>query len=390
MTKVTLISDYTRQFPDPLNDRQDGQALNVTHYVLLCRAKYIPSDIPKDPNPREQDTDKSIYRDVKASLLQESDPTFHLKNKGITLIAHSVHISPTDKRMIELGFMEGDGIVDGAHTYQIIQENKEECPDNQYVKIEVLTGIPEYYIEPIAEGLNTAVQVQQMSLQNLAGRFNWIKDTLKGMPYERDISYKENEDGEFSVRDIVSFMTLFNIDEYTDGKHPKIAYTSKAACLELFKNKEESFRKLAPVLKDILELYDYIHLNGRSLYNRIIKGKGGKLAFYEKKKRKPTRLCFTGAEVEQKLLDGALYPIMGAFRFLLEQKKGQSVFSWKVGSFEKVKTIFDEIGADLINLTKNTSDSRAKNPNAIGKDDNHWDNLYKTVALEYLQKTVKH
>jgi hypothetical protein len=47
-----------------------------------------------------------------------------------------------------------------------------------------------------------------------------------------------------------------------------------------------------------------------------------------------------------------------------------------------------KFGADMINSTKITSDSRAKNPNAIGKDEGHWDGLYKTVAIEYLQDQI--
>ena len=96
-----------------------------------------------------------------------------------------------------------------------------------------------------------------------------------------------------------------------------------------------------------------------------------------------------GAEADQKLYDGALYPILGAMRFLVEQKPGQDVYSWKLISFKKVKEFFDEIAPELIATTYNTSVTYGLKPNPIGKDENHWDNLYKTVALHYLSNYSK-
>ncbi len=384
MKSIFLRTEFNRRFPDPLNKSDQDEPTSIEHYILLCRAVDIPPGIPTAPNPREQDTDKTIYQEVKKSLLSEADPTFHLKNKGITIIAHKVDYS-NHKDGLEVFFNEDDGIVDGAHTYTIIVDNKDECPHNQFVKLEILTAIPRSFVEPIAQGLNTAVQVQTMSLANLGKRFEWIKEILNKTPYASEIAYKENEDGEFTIRDIISLMTLFNIESYPDGStHPKVAYVSKAKALEDYLKSQNSFEKLSLILKDILELHDYVHLKGRGLYNEKYKGKGGRLAFYQTRK-KGYRLVFTRKETPSMLYDGALYPILGAFRYLVGQKPGNGHFSWKVGSFEEVKKIFDKVGADMINSTKGKSDSTGRNPNAIGKDDGHWENLYKTVALAYFE-----
>lgn len=389
MKKIFLKTEFNRRYPDPLNKLDEENSINVEHHIVTCRAVDLPPDIPKDPNPRSQDTDKTIYKEVQKSLLNEADPSFHLKNKGITIIAHQVEYSPNRDGM-EVYFKEGEGMVDGAHTYQIIQDNKQDCPANQFVKLEILTGIPKSYVEPIAQGLNTAVQVQTMSLANLGKRFEWIKAILDKTPFGKEIAYRENDDGEYTIRDVISFMTLFNVDLFADGSaHPKIAYTSKGSTLDLYLENQKSFEKMAPILKDILEFHDYVHLKGREHYNRVYQGKGGKLAFYQTRQRGKYKLVFTGIETQSKLYDGGLYPILGAFRYLVEQKPGSDSFSWKVGSLENVKKLFDKIGADIINSTKSTSDSRGRNPNAIGKDDTHWGNLYKTVALAYLEGNKK-
>lgn len=388
MKTVTFKARFSRRFPDPLN-REDQEGMDhIEHHILLCRATEIPSGIPTDPNPRAQKTDKTIYKRVRESLLMESDPTpsFHLKNKGITILAQSLEYLG-DKESVEIKFEEGDGIVDGAHTYTIILENQKECSADQYVKIEAITGLPKFMTEPIAEGLNTAVQVQQMSLANLGKKFQWIEETLKDEPYATKIAYKENEDGEFTIREIVSLLTLFNIDRYPDeSNHPKVAYISKEKSLEEYLDNEASYKKLRPIVKDILSLYDYIQLHARKLYNEEYKGKGGALAFYQTRKRGKYILTFSEEQTESKLFDGALYPILGAFRFLVEEDPKEHVYRWKIGSLAGVIKFFNKIGGSLIYVTKNTSDNRGKNPNAIGKDDGHWDNLYKTVAYAYVTK----
>jgi len=391
MKTINLIAEYSRRYPDPLNRIATDPPLNIEHHVLLCPAAKLSCDIPKDPNPREQNIDKALYKEVKESLLNEQDPTFHLKNKGITVIAHSVSYSE-DKKNIQVTFKNGDGIVDGAHTFEIVKSNQEECPETQFVKIELLTGISVDMIESIAQGLNTAVQVQEMSLANLGRKFEWIKTTLENEPYEGQIAYKENEEGAFSARDIVAYLTLFNIgiDEFKEKgsggtRHPKEAYSSKAACLKLFKKHPESYEKMQPILKDILQLRDIIDLEGRELYNKKYSGRGGGLAFYKSRKRGKYQFYFAGKESKHQLHDGALMPLMGAFRFLVTENTTDGNFKWKTESFKGVVDLWRRVGADMINTTKITSDSRSKNPNAIGKDEGHWDSLYKTVALEYLQ-----
>jgi len=384
MKSLIFQPHFSRRYPDPLNSTSVDEDYDIQHYIFICQVIKIPSDIPTTPNPRDQNVYKNIYKEIRSSLIQE-EPTFHLKNKGITIVAKSVKHNETDKSYT-VKFGDEDGIVDGGHTYRIIQESIEECPEEQFVKIEILTGLDKDLIVDIARGLNTSVQVQQMSLENLKKSFDWIKLELNDTTYAKRIAYKENEEGDFTIRDIISFMTLFNIDLFPerDG-HPKVAYTSKEECLNKYIKNEASYKKLRPILKDILELYDYIQYNCGKLYNSKYEGKAGKLKFFQDKKRSKFQFIFINKESKLKLFDGALYPILGAFRCLIEKNPKDGTYRWKTKSFTKVKELFDVVGGDLINVTKNTSDNRGRNPNAIGKDESNWDNLYKTVALAYFQ-----
>lgn len=392
LQKVLIKTDYTRKYPDPLNQDVSGDPYNIEHHILVSRAIDVPSGIPKDPNPREQRIDYGIYRKVRESLEDADDLSFHLKNKGITILAHKVDYSP-DKRVATVYLSEGDGIADGAHTYEIIlaAQGNETCPDGQYIKFEVITGIPREMRVDITGGLNTAVQVQPASLANLEGQFEWVKETLKDMPYANEIAYKQNEDAAYDIRDILGLLTLFNVNKFSNIKHPREAYVSKAKCLDMYLEDPDSFKMLKPLLKDILYLHDYVHVRGKERYNAVKGGRAGKMTgiYTERRKRGKHTFHFMGAEADQKLYDGALYPILGAMRFLVEQKPGQDVYSWKLISFKKVREFFDEIAPELIATTYNTSVTYGLKPNPIGKDENHWDNLYKTVALHYLSNYSK-
>jgi hypothetical protein len=388
--KAIIKAQYSRRYPDPLNRSSDGDSLNIEHNILVSRAIDVPAGISKAPNPRVQRTDRGIYKEVRESLDNTADLSFHLKNKGITILAHRVEYGE-DKKTVDVYLGENDGIVDGAHTYQIIldAQEAETCPEGQYVRFEVLTGIPSDMAPEITGGLNTAVQVDDASLMNLGGAFDWVKDTLKTTDFGDRIAYKQNEDKPSDIRAILALMTIFNVNKFPyPGSHPKEAYVSKARCLELYNEDPDSFKMLKPILVDILMLHDYVHVQSRELWNKKVGGRVGGMVglFTPKKKRSNYPLVFMDVETQQKLYDGALYPMLGAMRFLVEQKPGENVYSWKLKSFDKVKSFFDEIAPDLVATTYKTSLIYGRKPNPIGKDENHWDNTYKTAALHFYLK----
>lgn len=378
-----------RELPDP----EKG----IRHYVLLCKAAKIPGNVPLDPNPRDQNINRSVYKEVRESLLSDSH-TFHLKNKGITMLADSVRLDEKKWRA-EVRFGKNHGIVDGGHTYRVIQEaiksGEREVPDEQFVKVEILTGVPDEYVVDIAGGLNTAMQVAEMSLENLKGHFDWIQKDLEGEPYKDRIFYRENAPANsehkslVSIREVIAWLTMFLPDKNgfpKDGEHPKMAYGQKAKCLKAFQENLDGYKKMRPILRDILHLHDYILYHAREKYNAAVKGgKAGNLSFMHKKARGAYRLDFTGEEIEHRMHDGALYPILGAFRHLVE-KKPDGELGWKLGHFREVEEFCGAILGEMMEFTQKSSVARDRNMDAIGKDDLHWGYLYQMVALKWAQK----
>lgn len=399
-SKVTMVADFARRVPDPT-------VPNAERHMLFVRALDVPDGLPKDPNPRAQKIDRAIYKEVGEHLLNEDGTpnTFHLKNKGITLIAEKVQ-RDDDEHSYEIVFGPGHGIVDGAHTYEILRSKRQEILDlnasdgegpeiEQFVKFEIVTGLTEDLVPEIARGLNTAVQVQEMSLADLRDEFDWIKDTIAGEPYADQIAFRENERRIYDARDVVMLLDLFNIADpprgfpNTGGDYPLRAFSSKAAVLSAYlddrrKNGGSTYQKLQPILKDILVLHDTISFEARELHNKA-GGKGGKLAFMESRERTKFPFPFIGKEGKYRLRRGALFPILGAFRWMVEVgPDGQA--QW-IGGFDKVLALWNQLGGELMKATQATSDELGRNPNAIGKSRNHWANLHSTVAKYQLIST---
>ena len=396
-TVVTLKSQYSRRLPDPIFKPE------VERTILFCRAVDIPPGIPLDPNPRAQNLDRRVYREVKASLLNDDDSppdTFHLKNKGLTLICDNIE-QLDDKGTFRLTFGPTQGIVDGGHTYMIIleaqkgtEENK--CPSNQFVKIEVLQGIKPDWVSCIAGGLNTSMQVQTMSIAELENKYDWIHEELKGQPFAGQIAYRENErnaqDRPYDVRDIVSWLALFNIDLYPiDGdRFPIQAYAGKEAVLNEYLQEENiaSFRKLRPLLVDILRLHDLVHREALHGYNEETGGRSGGLAFVRGRKRGKFQLVFIGETSGYCLFDGALYPMLGAFRWMVDRDGKAGAFKWRGSGFADVEKLLKKVIAKMMISTKALSDKSGRNPNALGKNRTHWENLFRTVAMEQMQNEM--
>jgi hypothetical protein len=220
-----------------------------------------------------------------------------------------------------------------------------------------------------------------MSLDNLAGKFAWIKEELEDAPYFKEIAWRENEAGELDGRDIVSLLTCFNVELFpNDGdQHPVMAYEKKSQALKSFEERPGSYERLRPILKDILVLHDTIRHDSRRKWNNS-GGQFGKLAFVEQRKRGEFAFPFLGRSSEFRLTTGALYPMLAAFRWLVEDDPKKGTVRWR-GGFKQVLKRWESSGEGLLKATAQTSSELGRNPNAIGKSRNHWANMHARVAM---------
>ena len=384
-TQFVLRSPYARRMPDPIHP-------NIVRHILFVPVTEMPQGIPLKPNARAPKINRQVYREVERSLLNEegTESTFHLKHKGITLIADSVQPvgDSKDRYVIAIDEDKDHGILDGGHSYKIITKPREvELPEN-WVKVEVLTEIPHEWIAEISGGLNTSVQVQAMSLDNLAGHFDWIKDTLKSAAYFSKIAWRENDNGEFDARDLISLMTMFLIDEYPNDsdKYPITAYERKMTALKLFEEKPELYKRVKPILKDILVLHDTILCSSQKHWNEK-GGKFGSLHFVEQRKQGEFEATFTGCTTPARLMNGALYPILGAFRAKVIRNES-GTYAWD-GGFKSVLALWNDTASELLRATYLEGQTVGLKADAIGKSRSHWPNVHRIVAFRDLQKRLE-
>jgi len=371
---------FARRMPDPVFHKSK----KIERHFLMVPIKNVPVGLPFDPNARLPNTRRRVYREIEDSLLNGpecTENTFHLKHKGITLIADDVMRRTETEYTIK--FRPGQGIVDGGHTYELITRNLSNAsmPANQHVKFEIITNVPEDWISEIAGGLNTAVQVEDMSLDHLAGKFDWIKEELKSEPYYKELAWREGDDGEFDARDLISLMTCFLLDAFPNSgsDHPLFAYEKKSKALELFEEHGDWYEKVRPILKEILRLHDTIALEARAKWNKAFSGKAGHATFMEKRERGKFKFIFIGKTDERRLSNAALYPMLAAFRWMVEEDPTKKRYRWR-GGFKTVLERWEQAAPELMRLTFEQNNETGRTPNALGKSRPHWNNLHTKLA----------
>jgi hypothetical protein len=375
----------------------------IEKHTFLIRAKDMPDGIRTDANARDATgMNRRVYREVNDNLLDKSTfpGIFDLMNKGITVLADKVRRIDDQNYEIEIG--DRQGIVDGGHTYRIICDAQDEpnFPDDQHVDLHVRIGVDEEMIAEISRGLNTGIQVKQHSLDDLADKFDWIKDELRHEPYFKMIAWRESDNGEYDVRDLIAVMEAMNIIDFPNdsGTHPIQAYEKWSVPAEKFSKDADVYKqtpdkgkyhRLRPILKDALVLLDHIRRDFRVVYNDEKLGAGGKLDIVEQA-RSGKKFEFPFARLpatEYRLTKGAAYPIFAAFRNMVTVDDN-GFARWK-GSFKDVLDLWKAVAPEICRKTKDAIKEDGHKPNELGKSRSNWSNMHQTVELFTLRRALK-
>jgi len=390
MQTVTFKVESLRTIPEPIADRV------TKRHIAIVNVKDLPSDFPTETNPREQNLGTKVAKRIKNSLSNNPLQTFHLLNRGILISADTVKFN-NSTNMLTLTFTDSDvhGNIDGGHTYKIILQNRSKLQEDQFVTLEILTGI-ESFFESLASARNTSVQVQDKSIAELEGKFEIIKDALANEPFAHKIGYYENaSDKDIDITDVLAILTMFNIDRFTDSNtHPITAFSSKKKCVDYYledynKGENNPFRKMVNIIPDIFRLYDHIESNMPQFYNsKDGGGKYGRIKGVVYKERAFHERPFSASErMEYESPNGFIYPIVAAFRALVTENPQTGYYEWKKGA-DPIQ-YFNEIGANMVVATVERSRTLGNNPQSVGKDSGHWKQLYSEVELSYLRDMLQ-
>jgi hypothetical protein len=399
MRTATLKVKEARRIHDP-------NFPEAVEHLFTVNVLDLP-DLPLGANPREQNTNKQVYRDVKSSLLNEDGApnAFLGKNLGIYACADEVERLQDDEYRLSFGegdsVLEGlDGILNGGHTATIIWDNqgivREKAANKtdieQYVRLYVRQGYPRSILAEMAGTLNTTVQVQEYSLAEHQDKFEWIHDAISEKPYRDKIAFKENVTAPLYVTDVLSMLALFDTSEYPNdgGAHPTGAYREKSQILKRYLDpaKQHQFSRLAPLLNDILVLHDVIAKEGAEKYNQYYRndsskkrGRAGSLEWIDKRERGEFAFPFLGKEGPYRLNRAAIYPALAAFRWMVDDSSPDA--AWK-GGFGAVREIWDTAGPEMMKMTQDTSLENGRKTLAIGKSATHYNALHSAIAKHQL------
>ena len=197
----------------------------------------------------------------------------------MVISADSVHYdNNSGKLSIIFSDEEVHGDVDGGHNYKAILEKRKELEHGQqFVKLEILIGVKDIF-QALTDAKNTSTQVQDKSIAELEHRFDLIKDIIKNEPFNNNVYFRENDKGDIDVADIISMLTLFNLEKYPDIKSfPVIAYSGRKKCInyyiEAHKNSKENpvtnpYYRMRNIMIDIFKFYDMLESNIGAYYKQ--------------------------------------------------------------------------------------------------------------------------
>ncbi len=338
-------------------------------------------------NLRPPSEKKKPFRDMIETV--ERDPrSFHLKNRGITYLCEKFEYDNA-KRRLQVGIPDlppaqtngfGDeeprfGIADGGHTFEVIRQTVARMNElmelegwsEPYVRVHFLAGeaIESAEIDQVVEALNTSSQVQQYTLDEYQNKFDELKEALTKVGFDTNlVAFRENEEKEWDVREIVQRMACFFRDRWKTTQ-PTSMYRSKGKALDLYTNDttRPDFRKLYGVVADIVTLPEFIQ--SQFSQGDLVKGKrlGGLRAVKSLKKE----YIRPGTDYPTRhLMDlGASLPIAAAFRELLELRGDR--YHWRVDYKEAFKRSAEELYRALASKSRT-----AKSVNSLGSDTELW------------------
>lgn len=420
MATFTFPVKSFKKFDDPFENGQ--KRLKYRFYVEV---KDVPISLLDwmDTNPREQNLKTDVSKDISQSMRADNQ-SFHLWNRGILFSADDIsYDNKTKMATLILTDKNIHGNIDGGHTLRIITEyNSNRINDIspnyfcQYVEFEVVTGLESTVL--IAEARNTSAQVDTSSIEELKNSFDCIKkiigeQKIRGNTYFDRISFKQNQYHDnadikniIDIREIISIINMFSPVIYPkNGNHPIQSYTGKETSLKKFlnmghnKTEDESVRKkareleimkMSDIIPDIIELWDNIECQLPEVAKAMKKRYGRKpySCYKEDEKNNPIVVGyskFSNSPLYYLVPTGLLYPIVGAFRALVEYDEAKGKYKWIESPF----VVWDEQKEKIVESILVSSNEQKDNPNAIGKSINAWDSLFTKVYISSLEKQVK-
>lgn len=394
MVEIRIPTQHLRKLPVP-----DSTTQNVVFFQ--ARVLDLPVDVLeewKDVNPRDVKETTVTFKSI-VDTLKNAPARFYMRNRGITLSAKDLRFDEKLKEVVVVvNNKDLHGVIDGGHTLRACRRLGEAVEDElvdekdaskAFVTVKVMLGISESEIAEVAGGLNTSQQVDLKSLENLQGHFAELKKRIAKEPYVEKIAFRMNEDKPLDVRDLLSYLVVFDANRFTANKHPVSIFGRKEGIIREFaaemakKDSEYNFKVLISKAPEILRFRD-------ELVKEILKPEYGIGRFKASGKKdvrvrsarnKQTELYFLDEKVSGDVSLGWIMPMLGGFRANVVWDKPKGSFSWRV----PLKKLLPLCIVTLVDRIKEIHQAEDARPEYVGRNAMSWRTCYEAVELAILR-----
>jgi hypothetical protein len=398
MTYPTQVVDVSLRDTDHGKRLKDPQNNSIFHFEAWLPFSEAAKLERGNANVRPASERKKPFRDMMETV--ENDPTkFHIKNRGIIYRCEKFEFdnasrvlrvtNPTpDPELDQLEELKY-GIADGGHTFEVIRKTIQHAPEltkregwtEPFVRVHFLAGdaLATGEIEQVVEALNTSSQVQQYTIDEYQNKFDALKKALEASGFDISlIAFRENEEREWEVREIIQRLGCFLKDRWKSTQ-PTQMYRSKGKALELFTadTSTHEFERLYDIIGDLVTLPEFIQ---SEFSHAELKGRKFGALRAVKKLKKSTMRPGTPYSTDHEMDMAASLPIAAAFRELLELKGDR--YQWKADYKAVFKVASDELYKALAMKSRT-----AKSVNALGADTEFW-TLTSNIVLRAKDEVV--
>jgi len=405
--EIRIPAEEFRSLPIPFYGLADGSKPKLA--TCFVRVEDIPEELKywMSVNPRVPKFSKkhqltgSVAQGIVQTLMEEPDK-FVIKNQGIYLSTDKVSFTKESggQGLVILKFTDAErhGLINGGHTFQAIRQVAEdsERPDpwNAYVRLHILEmeNVDAYTIAQMAEGLNRSMQVNDPSLENLRGTFDEIKKQIYGKSGHNQIAYRQGDQGDVDIQQVLSYMSMLNLEKFPDRKiHPHTLFGQPKVVLQTFiddtKSDSSAFKRILPRIHEILVLTDRIQQLGTE--TKILCSLKVSNAKKQNRVRSPRYqnrpAHFAGGTIGGNFPLGWLYPMLAAFRANISRPAwDEGNLEWLVDPEDLLKATIEE----MARIVRQEHEDNKGKPAEVGRKEAAYRGCYGVLVMELAQRGI--
>jgi hypothetical protein len=414
-------------------------------WVLVVAARDLPRDLPLDANARVPNVIKNpTCGEMRETLLTRPE-LFQIFNGGMVCTATAVDVKQEgSEQWVDVAFDQDQlqGVVNGGHTYgtllhvihdhpiyaegtplktvlakkdkvadnpelAVLLEDEEKLAeriakarDRALVQMELVAPVSEPdLLAQIARARNLSQSVDQTALQNLAGKYDLMKQVLGEAPapfgphFVERVVWKTNQEvpedsKEVPVKTLIHLLALMNTKLYQPGSRvANEVYVRSGVVIREFGEAEGEdsafYDNLSKLLPDFIKLYDHIYLTLPET-NPSFPWADGKPPTDRKRRKTAFTTPLLAKACSSKVSGAFIWPVFSAFRQLLEQN-GDGSLRFKTNPIE----LFEEKKAELSYTVQTTFDNQGRVVGMVGKTEAVWIRLEAQIQTEMKIRELK-